>query len=310
MAKRIATLVLSALVVMPAAAGADEGLAEYLESAMDAEFHGSGVVMCTWGADSAATTYEVTRSDGMSMVQGPDGGLMLSGALTASKAGADWYALEVSEWSAWSLSDRYSLGDTTATIRLGRSATEVNVMEDGRIRARLVIDDESTVPLLTEVFGADGGVFRLAALVEFVAAPAVDMEMPESFMEHEMLMYGEPSSLLPDSAFGYRRTDTYALDGSGSQAFYSDGLFSFSVFEVSRGAAPGDFTDGSSFEVEGATYTRIVTASNVWVHWRSPERSYVLVGDLPPDHIEAVLSELPRPGTRGVIMRWLSRLFG
>jgi hypothetical protein len=310
MGKRVATLVLAALVVMPAAAGADEGLEDYLQSAMDAEFHGSGVVMCTWGADSAATTYEVTRSDGMSMVQGPDGGLMLSGPLTASAAGADWYALEVSEWSAWSLSDRYSLGETAATSRLGRSATEVMVMEDGRARARLVIDDESTVPLLTEVFGADGGVFRFAVLVDFVAAPTVDMEMPDSFMEHEMLMLGDPSSLLPDSAFGYRRTDTYALDGRGSQAFYSDGLFSFSVFEVGRGAVPAEFADGSVFEVEGEAYTRIITPSNVWVHWRSPDRSYVLVGDLPPDHIEAVLPQLPRPGTRGVIMRWLSRLFG
>jgi hypothetical protein len=310
MGRRIATLMLAAIVVMPAAAGADEGLADYLESAMDAEFHGSGVVMCTWGTDSAATTYEVTRSDGMSMVQGPDGGLMLSGPLTASSSGADWYALEVSEWSAWSLSDRYSLGETTATTRLGRSATEVAVMEDGRTRARLVIDDESTVPLLTEVFNADGGVFRLAALIEFVAAPVVDMEMPDSFMEHEMLMHGEPSSRLPDSAFGYRRSDTYSLDAQGTQAFYSDGLFSFSVFEVGRGAVPGEFADGTVFEVGGAAYTRIVTASNVWVHWRSPDQSYVLVGDLPPDHIEAVLSELPGPGTRGVIMRWLNRLFG
>jgi len=307
MGRRAAILMLTALVVMPAAAQADEGLEDYLESAMDAEFHGSGVVMCSWGPDSAATTYEVTRSDGMSMVQGPDGGLMLYGSLTASASGADWYALEVSEWSAWSLSDRYSLGETTPITRLGRSASEVTVLEDGRARARLVIDDESTVPLLTEVFDADGRVFRLAALVEFVAAPAVDMEMPD-FMEHEMLMAGEPSSQLPDSVFGYRRSDTYALDGSGSQTFYSDGLFSFSVFEV--GAAPGEFADGSMFEVDGAAYTRIVTPSNVWVHWSSSDQSFVLVGDLPPDHIETVLSELPRPGRRGVIMRWLSRVFG
>ena len=310
MIRRVIPFVLVGLMSLPTATYADEGLADVLESAMDADFHGSGVVMCTWGQDSAATTYEVTRSDGMSMVSGPAGTFMLSGSLMASQSGADWYALEVDEWSAWNLSDRYSLGDRTATTRLGRPATEVIVMEGERPRARLVIDDESTVPLLTEVFNADGGVFRFAAMVEFVAAPVTEMEMPEGFMEHDMLMTGAPSPRLPGSAFGYSRTDTYVMGDSGTQAFYTDGLFSFSVFEAGRGTRPAEFDSATRFEVDGVSYSRIVTPSNVWVHWSTPDRSYVLVGDLPPDHIEAVLGELPKPGVRGVIMRLLSWLFG
>ena len=277
---------------------------------MDADFHGSGVVMCTWGQDSAATTYEVTRSGGMSMVHGPAGDFVLSGSLIASQSGADWYALEVGEWSAWNLSDRYSLGSRVATTRLGRPATEVIVMEGGQKRARLVIDDESTVPLLTEVFNASGEVFRFAAMVEFAAAPVPELEMPEDFMEHEMLMSGTPSPRLPGSAFGYFRTDTYAMGDSGTQAFYTDGLFSFSVFEAGRGTRPAEFDSATRFEVDGIAYNRIVTPSNVWVAWSTPDRSYVLVGDLPPDHIEEVLRGLPKPGVRGVITRFLFRLFG
>jgi len=310
MIRRLIPIVLVGLMSLPTAAYADEGLADVLESAMDADFHGSGVVMCTWGQDSAATTYEVTRSGGMSMVLGPAGGFMLSGSLIASQSGADWYALEVGEWSAWNLSDRYSLGSRVATTRLGRPATEVTVMEGGQKRARLVIDDESTVPLLTEVFNANGDVFRFAAMVEFAAAPVAELEMPEAFMEHEMLMSGTPSPRLPGSAFGYFRTDTYAMGDSGTQAFYTDGLFSFSVFEAGRGTRPAEFDSATRFEVDGVAYNRIVTPSNVWVAWSTPDRSYVLVGDLPPDHIEEVLRGLPKPGVRGVITRFLFRLFG
>ncbi len=310
MTRRLVLLALIGLMAIPAVARADDDLAEVLLSATDADFHGSGVVMCTWGPDSAAATYEVTRSHGMSMVSGPNGDFILLGSLMASQYGADWYALEVAEWSAWSLSDRYSLGDRTATVRLGRPATEMIVMEGDRARARLVLDDESTVPLLTEVFDGDGRVFRSAAMVDFAATPGLELGMPEEFMEHEMLMPEQPSSRLPDSVFGYLRKDTYAMAGDGTQAFYTDGLFSFSVFETGRGTGPAEFGSATRFEVEGVLYGRIVTASNVWVHWRAPERSYVLVGDLPPDHIEGVLGELPRPGVRGVIMRLLARLFG
>lgn len=244
------------------------------------------------------------------MVHGPAGDFVLSGSLIASQSGADWYALEVGEWSAWNLSDRYSLGSRVATTRLGRPATEVTVMEGGQKRARLVIDDESTVPLLTEVFNASGDVFRFAAMVEFAAAPVAELEMPEGFMEHEMMMSGTPSPRLPGSAFGYSRTDTYAMGDSGTQAFYTDGLFSFSVFEAGRGTRPAEFDSATRFEVDGIAYNRIVTPSNVWVAWSTPDRSYVLVGDLPPDHIEEVLRGLPKPGVRGVITRFLFRLFG
>lgn len=310
MIRRLILVAIAALMMTPAVARADDELGEVLQSAMDADFHGSGVVMCTWGPDTAATTYEVTRSHGMSMVAGPSGDLMLSGALTASQSGADWYALEVGEWSAWSLSDRYSLGERVATTRLGRPATEVMVMEGGRLRARLVIDDESTVPLTTEVFDGDGSVFRFSAMVDFTAAPVAEMEMPDQFMEHDMLTVGTHSPRLPDAAFGYTRSDTYAVDGGSTQAFYSDGLFSFSVFETGRRARPEEFESATRFEVDGVAYARIVTPSNVWVHWRGRDNSYVLVGDLPPDHIEAVLRELPQPGYRSVIMGWLRSLFG
>ncbi len=293
---------------LPSAARADDDLEGMLESAAEADFYGVGVVMSTWDGDSAATTYEVTRSDGMSMVHGPSGDFMLSSGLSASRSGADWYALEVAEWSAWSLSDRYSLGEQISTTRLGRAATEVMVMEGDLARARLVIDDISTVPLLTEILDSAGNVFRLAVMIEFDSEPAA-MDVPGDFHEREMLMSAAPSNRLPAEVFGYRRVDSYA-SGDGTQTFYSDGLFSFSVFESKRGTRPEAFDAATRFEVVGEKYRRIVTPSNVWVHWDAPNHSYVLVGDLPPDHILAVLQELPEPGNRGFLVRLWRRLFG
>ena len=57
-------------------------------------------------------------------------------------------------------------------------------------------------------------------------------------------------------------------------------------------------------------YRRVVTPTSLWVHWDAPDHSYVLVGDLPPDHLTEVLAELPEPGRRNVLVRLWRRLFG
>jgi hypothetical protein len=54
----------------------------------------------------------------------------------------------------------------------------------------------------------------------------------------------------------------------------------------------------------------VVTPSQVWVFWNAPDRSYVLVGDLPPDHLVTALGGLPQPGERGLMVRLWRRLFG
>jgi hypothetical protein len=306
----LAMLVTGSLLIPVAGAVADESLEDLMETAGTGEFHATGIVMCAWGRDSAAATYQVERSRGMSMVHGPDRDLMLSGSLVAMGSDAEWYALEVSEWSAWSLSDRYTLGEAEATRRLGRPATEVHVLEDGRTRARLVIDDESTIPLVTEIFDGDGSVFRLASLVEFEVGPGPeDHEMPTEYTGHTVMQPMTATSRLPGSVAGYRLVDAYEAPG-GTQSYYSDGLFSFSVFEAKRTRAPAEFEGATRFGIDGEVYRRIVTPTNVWVHWNSPDNSYVLVGDLPPDHLASVLRVLPVPGDRSVFVRLWRRLFG
>jgi hypothetical protein len=289
---------------------ADDTLTEYLDRASSADFHGEGIVWCTWGDDSAAARYDVTRSEGMTMATGPSGATMISDGLTAVKSGADWYGLEVEEWSEWRLSDRYTLSEPVETTRLGRSALAFTVLEDGRERARLTIDSESTVPLVTEILDGDGQLYRLAVLVDF--SPGLQ-PMPAGMPDmHEMSKLSASSTAggLPPEAAGYRMADVYGSGDSSVQAYYTDGLFSFSVFEAERGQRPEAFDGATRFEVNGEEYRRIVLPSLVWIHWNAPDRTYVLVGDLPPDHLAEVLAELPEPGDRAFFVRLWRRLFG
>jgi hypothetical protein len=289
---------------------ADEDLKDYLESAAAAEFHAEGIVMSTWGTDSAAATYEVTRTDGMSMVTGPAGDLMLVDGLMAVHRGESWYAVEVGGSTQWVLADRYTLGEATPTTRLGRPARAFDVLEDGRPRLHFVVDAESGVPLLTEVLDGQGNVFRLATLIDFTSGPSAAPDHPSGYGSHEMLTPTTDTGALPATLAGYRRADTYEGSDGVLQGYYSDGLFSFSVFESKRGRTPNEFSGATSFQVADAIYLRLLTPSNLWVQWNSPDRSYVLVGDLPPDHLAQVLAELPKPGNRNIFVRLWRRLFG
>lgn len=302
-------LLLVILLAPMSPAAADDDLADYLERSRDADFRGTGVLICTWGADSAAASYDVTRRDGMTMVHGPGGDLMLSDTLTALRSGDEWYAVEFADRSEWRLSDRYRLGAPAAVTRLGRDATEYLVYEGERPRVRLVVDAASTVPLLTEVFTVEGRVFRSAALVEFGDVPGA-VPAPEPGMPARKVGMATPGATLPGDLAGYRRVDVYTVRGGAVQAFYSDGLFAFSVFEGRRGPSPEAFAAATSWRVGDGVYRRVITPSQVWIHWNAPDRSYVMVGDLPPDHAEAVLRGLPPPGDRGVLVRLWRRLFG
>jgi negative regulator of sigma E activity len=236
--------------------------------------------------------------------------------MAASRSGTEWRAVEISSASSWQLSDRYALSGPESLIRLGRPAVSYTVVEDGRPRVRMVVDEASAVPLMTEVLDGDGRVYRLAVMVDFEAGDGMDRLMADPMDElsgmpqMETMVAVDPPASLPDEVAGYRRVDTYLVTGETVQAFYSDGLFSFSVFEARRGATPETFRDAATWEVAGERYRRIVTPAHAWVQWHAPDRSYVLVGDLPPDHLAEVLSALPEPGNRSWFVRMWRRLFG
>src|SRR3990167_5153065 len=116
-------MVVVAVLLIPAPGLADDELEQYLDDGSGAQFHGDGIVMCSWGTDSAAGRYAVTRHDGMSMTNGPSGDLMVTPVATVMRTGSEWYSVDFSDRSEWALSDRYRLGASTPTVHLGRPAT-------------------------------------------------------------------------------------------------------------------------------------------------------------------------------------------
>ncbi|MDX1450854.1 MAG: hypothetical protein R3246_17520, partial [Acidimicrobiia bacterium] len=117
-------------------------------------------------------------------------------------------------------------------------------------------------------------------------------------------------SSLPHDAAGYVRADTYAGPDDTIQAFFTDGLFSFSLFELDANVPLDRFDEAPTIELAGSTYKRLVTPTDIWVSWESGDTAYVLIGDLPGDHLEQVLDVLPEPRSRGLLSRLWSGLFG
>jgi hypothetical protein len=306
----VAVALLLGMVAPATSAGARESIERYLSDGATADFEGSGVLMCDWGSHTAAAAYSVVRSEGMTMVEGAAGHTMAAGPVLAVESGAGWRALRVDGSASWAVSPRYSVGSTEATIRLGRPAQVVSIMEGDRMRARLVVDVETAVALQTDVYDGSGGVFRTFALTEFRPGPVEYEGQPGTYTQERMIPSVTRLSALPEAPAGYRLVDTYGGPAGSLHAYFSDGLFSFSVFESRRMRLPAAFEAGSDLVVAGDRYRMIVTPSHLWVAWSDAGRTYILVGDLPPDHLEAVLAEMPQPGEPNLLVKLWRRLFG
>ncbi len=309
--RRLATVgSLAALfLVAGAASAAASELEDYLRDAGEAEFSGRQIVVTYWDADeSAAGVYRVAQRDGMTMVE--SGGLELmvgGGKMEADHGGGDHVAM--TEWSDWRLSDRYDVASDEQARRLGRPATVVTVVEDGEARLRMVFDDATGAPLLSEVYDGDGDLYRMVVMVEFdPEAPPMTREA-RPLSEYQVVERSQPVGL-PDQLAGYWRADTYAGPEATLQAFYTDGIFSFSLFRAEARLDDGPFADGAELDAAGNTYRRLLDPGAVRVFWNARTASFVLVGDLPPDHLEDVLATLPAPDRPNLLVRAWRGIFG
>ncbi len=304
--------VAAAFVVGGAASAAATELEDYLRAAEEAEFAGRQIVVTYWDGDEAAAgVYSVAQRDGMTTVEAGGLGLMVGGGkMEADHAAGGAAHMAMTEWADWRLSDRYDVGASEPARRLGRDATVVTVLEDGVPRLRMIFDDETGAPLLSEVFDADGELYRIAALVEFQPGEPPMARDAAGPLDEYYVVPRSSSVGLPDSLSGYWRADTYAGPEATVQAFYTDGIFSFSLFRADTRLAAGPFEDGAELEAAGRTYRRILDPGAVRVFWNASTGSFVLVGDLPPDHLQEVLDSLPTPERPNVLVRAWRGLFG
>lgn len=307
--RRAATVgVATSLLVMAGAipAAATE-LEEYLEAAASAEYTGRRIIVTMWDGESQAGIFQVTHISEMTVIgTSADGSLVGSGKMSDGSS----TAVMVPEWSRYTANARYTTTDPLTIFRLGRLAEMVEVIENDQVRARFTFDALTRVPLATEIYDGDGTLFRYSAMLEFDPNPGLsyaDMEAMEAVYD---VMLPVEVSLLPHDAAGYVRADTYAGPDETIQAFFTDGLFSFSLFEVDSDAKLDRFDGAATVELNDASYRRLITPTEVWVTWTSGDVAYVLVGDLPPDHLERVLADLPEPREPNLLTRLWRGIFG
>jgi len=289
---------------VPAQAG---DLDDYLERAADADYTGRRVVVTTWDGRTEAEIVEVTRVGGVVMIAGPTSDIMIGEGKVAMD-GAGGVALAV--WSAPAAGDKYTATEVGDVTRLGRPARSVTIYEGTVVRARIIFDVATWVPLVTEIYDGDGDLFRVAAFTDLEEVPG---QAVAAVRNHEGDAYDVvprvDNSTLPETAAGYQRLDTYLGADGIAHGFYGDGLFSFSVFVVPAVGATPQLDGGDVRSLAGHRYGVVVEAHEVWVSWRHGRTGYILVGDLPPDHLELVLDDLPAPKAPNLLERFFD-LFG
>lgn len=291
-------------VTVPAFAG---DLDDYLEKAADADYAGRRVVVTTWDGRTQAEVVEVEHAGGMMMIAESGSDVVIGDGKVAMDGAA---GVALVGWSVRSAADKYSTGEVTELTRLGRPARSITVYEGTAIRARIVFDAATWAPLATEIYDGNGALFRFAAFTDFDAVPD---RVFTAVREHQGDAYDvvpeAASSPLPAEAGGYEQLDSYLGSDGVVQCFYGDGLFTFSVFVLPSGVDEPDMADAVEMVLAGRRYSVLVEPNDVWVSWRRGAAGYVLVGDLPPDHLDLVLEALPAPKPPSLFERLFS-LFG
>jgi hypothetical protein len=299
-------VVVAALLAGSVAPALADDLGSYLDEAEASSYAGRQATWSTLDGDTTFGVVSVEHAGSMTMVEGASGDTMIGAGRVFGSSGA----VVVHGWSAGSLSDRYQMAEPEAVKRLGRDATLLTIVEGDAVRARIWLDDASSAPLGSEVYEGDGSLFRLSYMLDFTPNPTrLYAALRDGGGDFDVALPSDRSSL-PPTADGYRRLDVYTGPGDVVQAFFTDGLFSFSVFEVEGSVDTAPFSDGSTVEINGSKYLQMLTPSEVWVVWKAGSMSYVLVGDLPPDHLAEVLGELPHPDAANLFQRIWRGLFG
>lgn len=299
----IGSIVLAMLTMGGPASAADE-LETLLETAHVAEFSGRQLVMTEWNDVAALETFDIQQSGGVALVTGAGGEVYVGRGRVLSRL----ESAAVDNYSQPMVDGRYEAVDLVDVTYLGRAAKQLDVYEDDVLRVSVVFDVETGAAMTTEVFSDDGDRFRTAYMMSF--SPRISLPLPlvgKLQGEFEVLLPEAPDRFFPASAGGYLRADYYVAEDDTAHAFYSDGLFSFSVFRVDGTVTMGDLDD-LQFEREGTQYSVRVSATDLTVVWQADGNTFVLIGDLPPDHLEAALDELPHDS--GLLSRLWRGLFG
>ena len=312
------TIALAITLVLVPATAASADLDELLERSRQATYSAEQVVTCSTPEGVRDAVVRIQQSGGEVRL-----GSTASTDIEVSAGLGNWtlkrqggvVSSAAVESSGQPTAAKYVLSEPRESEVLGRPASSyVLVQSTGSdsdpgpdvLRAELVFDNQTGVLMAATTFLEDGSTYCRRRFVSF------DPTDPD-FTPFELTNFGEPQAsveietALPDEVAGFDRLDLYEDTDGFRFAYYSDGFFSFAVFET---PIKVDLPDASRVVFGGAAYQRTFTAGHATYVWESRDGGVALVGDLPPDMHESVLAGLPESEQPGLFKRWWRSLFG
>ncbi len=279
------------------------------DAARDHDFTGSASIAWATAAGRQQARVHVTGADGAVEIAATDGDTVLDdGRRTYLKDRLGWTGLVV-EPTAHDLPQpgrRWTLATAGTRTVAGRPATVVVATRpDGTPAQRLVVDDATGLLLAREVLGPRGTVERSVRFssIDIGARAAGDTAAsPVSAPTGVKSTSAENLTSVPD---GYRAPG--ALSGfelvtrsrhpDGVLLFYSDGVFTASVFEqrgdLDWGALPAGGTDTQLADTRTRTYHE---ASGDVAVWERNGLVYTCVTDAPSDVFATMVGALASDG--------------
>ncbi|MEX1037745.1 MAG: hypothetical protein WDZ96_02685 [Acidimicrobiia bacterium] len=304
--RRLLIVVLALMVPQGIAVAAD--LEELLEESRSASYSAEQLISCSTpdGARDALIELEQrggeVRYGGMSEA-GPRVWSGYGGWVVQSDDSPVESAAVTGEESE-TVESIYVVEEREEVSYLGRMSTRYALLDGDLPRAELVVDRETGVLLSVTTFDGDGDSYCERRFVAYDPQapdwPVIDPELAEPLTVID-------TSDFPSDLGGFALLDAYVDEAGLTFGYYSDGFFSFAVFESNVEIV---LDGGVEHIVDGNRYLRQFTPGQVTYTWPVQGGGMALIGDLPPDMHESVLEGLPSPYDAGFFRRLWRSLFG
>lgn len=297
------------LVLLPAAAAGATDLTELLDESGEASYTAEQVISCATPDGDREAVIDLSQSGGeMHIGASSDPDVEVAsgdGGWTLVRGGSVVSSVNV-QATTTAAGTRYTVDDGSPTQYLGRDAVLYQMSDGETLRAELVLDSEIGALLRVATFTEDGAVYCEKRFISF------EPGTPGAQSEDATVDAGSASetvvdSDLPESLGGFARLDVYGDEAGFVFGYYSDGFFSFAVFETPSLVT---LTEGTVVAFANRPYARTFSPGQVTYAWETTGGGMALVGDLPPDMHDSVLSELPAPTDPGLFRRLWRSLFG
>ena len=294
----------AALIVIPAASASAAELDEILERSQEATYSAEQVISCTTpdGVRDAVVSLEQTGA-----------GLHVSGEVEVSAGYGGWEVVRegavVSSASVKAADTGaepiYRVDEGVAHPFLNRKAGLYKLYAGDVLRAEMIVDGATGALLSVSTYNEDGTVYCERKFIEFDPTP--QEEMTATTEPDEGLEPGARTSAFPESLGDFRRLDIYE-DGEGLMfAYYSDGFFSFAVFQTPSIVA---LDDAAALTIEDSVYAMSYSPGQVTYSWGTHRRRDGAGRRPAPGHARRGPRRPGCPGQPRVLQRIWRSLFG